>query len=124
MRALIIVIALVISACASPPPVALSAANQGSVSGFATAAFWGSWEFETAPAYTRLAALRHRAARAYLAGRIDVATARIIQGEADLARTALDASHRGKSPEPTSQQRAQLADAVAAIERAERLLEN
>lgn len=123
VRALILAAVLALSACATQPQATVRASAQGSVSGFATAALWGTWEVELAPAYTRLAALRHRAARALEAGRITVGTAEAIQASADLARSFLDASRRGHSTEPTPQQRTQLGAALGAIEHAEHLLE-
>lgn len=122
-RILIIAAALALSACAVQPATPLQAASHGNIAGFATIAQWGHWESELAPVYTRLAALRHRAARALDAGRIDVDTAIAIQATADRARAALDDSRRGPARDPTLLQRAQLAEAQRLIGVAENLME-
>lgn len=121
MRKTLIAIAaaVALAACASPVVTPIKAAAPASVSGFATLAVFGTWEMELAPAYTRLAAARHRAARALDAGHIDVDTAEVIQQSADQARRLLDDSRRGSAQTPTLLQRAQLAEAqrlIAALE--------
>lgn len=116
--------ALALSACASPVTVTQTkAAAPASVSGFATLAVFGTWEMELAPAYTRLAAVRHRAARLLDQGRINVATAQAVQDYADRARRLLDLSRRGNAAEPTLLQRLQLDQAAAHIADAEHLME-
>lgn len=120
---LVAVLAFSLSACATSPPTPLTATASSQTAGFATLALWGTWESELAPAYTRLAALRHRAARALQDGRIPVATAVEIQAAADEARSKLDASRRGHAAAPTAEQRALLAEARYALYQAERLLE-
>lgn len=122
-RALLIAAALALSACASQQVTPLQATSPSSVSGFATIAQWGTWEADLAPAYTRLAALRHRAARALDAGRINVDTAIAIQANADRARAALDDSRRGPARDPTLLQRAQFAEAQRLIGVIEHLME-
>jgi len=124
LRILLISLVLALSACTSAPPAPLKAAGQGSVAGFATLALWGEWESELAPAYTQLAVVRHRAAKALDAGKISVDTAIAIQQAADQARQLLDESRRGDAKEPTLLQRAQLAEAKRLIVTAETLLEN
>jgi hypothetical protein len=117
-------VAALLSACSTAPAVPLQATASSSVTGFATLALWGTWESELAPAYTRLAVLRHRAARALQDGRIAVATAIEIQASADQARAKLDASRRGHATEPTADQRMLLVEARHLIYRAEQRLEN
>lgn len=123
MRALIITIAaLALVACATPPATPMAGTASGSISGFATIARWGTYEMELAPAYTRLAALRHGAAQALSRGRITVATAIEVQEVADVARASLDAARRGNLDAPTDAQRAQLTSALQLIERGENLV--
>ena len=124
LRALLIAMVFALAACSSVPPVPLKAVGQSSFSGFATLALWGEWESELAPAYTRLAAVRHRAARQLDAGKVDVATAISVQQSADRARVLLDDSRRGDTKTPTLLQRAQLAEAQRLIASAEKLLEH
>lgn len=85
--------AFALTACTTPPtqPVA-SAASSGFVA-FGTLAPFGSFEMQLAPAYTRLAVLRHNAARQLTQGRITVSAAKNIQAMADAARSSLDAAH-------------------------------
>lgn len=119
MRILLIAFVMALSACSAAPAIPIQASGQNAVTGFATAALWGTWEADLAPAYTRLAALRHRAARQLTDGRIDVATAIAIQQTADQARTLLDQSRRGNATTPSPEQRAQLAEAQRLIAVAE-----
>lgn len=123
MRAILFVLALALSACASQPELTARATGSGQITGFATAAMWGTWEAELAPAYTRIAALRYRAARAFQAGRITRDTAIAVQAGGDRANALLDASRRGNRAEPTAQQRADLAAALGEIDQIESLLE-
>lgn len=124
MRALIVLmIAFALSACATPQSVPITAKSSGSVAGFATLARFGTYEMELAPAYTRLAALRHRAARDLDAGRITVDTAIAVQSLADQSRSKLDAARRGDMIAPTPEQRLLLADALVLMDQIERLLE-
>lgn len=109
---------------ADPPTTTPARAiAKGSVSGFATAALWGTWEEQLAPAYTRLAALRHQAALELTAGRIPVDRAQSVQSLANRARRALDASRRGDALDPTHDQRQQLDAAKALIAQGYALLE-
>lgn len=117
-------LAAALAACASAPPATpLAASGRGSLSGFATLALWGTWEMELAPAYTRLAAVRHRAAQRLDGGRLSVATAVEIQDLADRARANLDASRRGSQSDPGPAQKGALATAIRLIEQAEHTLE-
>lgn len=125
MRALLILIAAaLLAACALAPVQPIQAAAQGKVAGFGTLADFGSWEFELAPAYTRLAVLRHRAARQLDERRIALDVAVTVQDLADRARALLDLSRRGNAKQPTLEQRAQLSAAVLLIADAEALLGN
>jgi hypothetical protein len=123
LKAFIFALALALAGCASAPAAQVTASGGAGVTGFATLSLWGTWEMDLAPAYTRLAALRHRAARALIAEKIDVATAIEIQKTADKARALLDESRRGDLKTPTDQQRAGLAEALRLIASAEQLLE-
>lgn len=123
MRALILILCacVTLAGCAAPP-AGMQAKAAGGMTAFATLSEWGTWEFELAPAYTRLAAARHNAARLLDARRIDVATAVAVQALADQARALLDASRRGDAKHPTAEQRLQLDRARALIAEAESLL--
>ena len=121
----LIVCLLALSACASQPQtVGASATGRGGVVGFATLAEFGSWEYQLAPAYTRLAVLRHQAANALTAKRISVDVAVAVQATADEARSLLDASRRGNAKTPTDEQHLMYAEALAKIGVIETLLEN
>lgn len=109
MRALILIAALALSACATPNPIQ-PAPVQGRTVGIGTLAF-GAWEQETAPAYTRLAVLRHRATADLTSGRITKAQAQAIQATADRARDQLAMAVRGSNADPSPAQRAALAEA-------------
>lgn len=128
MRAIILVAAalaaiLVTPAIAEEVQVQGRAAAPGQIVGFATAAEFGTWEMELAPAYTRLAAMRHNAARLLNARQIPVALAIAVQDKADKARTALDQSRRGEAKHPTARQRQLLMEAKRLIAEAEATLE-
>lgn len=125
MRVILIALAAALmAACTSPAPIQpIEAIAQGKVVGFGTLADFGSWEFELAPAYTRLAVLRHRAARQLDERRIALPTAMAVQDLADRARALLDLSRRGNAMQPTVGQREQFAAARVLIADAEALLE-
>ena len=78
---------------------------------------------ELAPAYTRLAAVRHRAAKRLDGGRLSVEAAVAIQDLADRARAKLDASRRGSLTDPGPEQKGALAAAIRLIDQAEYTLE-
>lgn len=127
IRTLLIALALALSACSTTPattPAPVSATGKSGLVGFATISLWGTWESELAPAYTRLAVLRHNAARALDANRIPRSVAVQIQALADSARARIDTSRRGNAEQPTAAQRADLAEAKRLIESAEQLLES
>lgn len=92
MRHLTLLVAvLALSACAAPTtPLVTTPARDTGVIVTATLAPLGSFEWQVAPDYTRLATTRRLAARALTNGRISVATAEQVQAEADSARRALD----------------------------------
>lgn len=119
---LALVAALTLAACAAQPP--LSGAAPGRAQMVGTLASFGTFEMELAPAYTRLAVLRHRAAGRLTAGRIDVATARQVQAQADDARARLDAAHSATlAGQVPASARDNLAEARRLIEAGEALLE-
>lgn len=126
MRALVVLaLACFIAACATPPPptTALESKPQRTrLSGFATLCDEGSYSCRAAPVYTRLAQLRHNAARALEAGKIGVDQARAIQSRADVVRALLDngiaADKRGDAANATIN----LIEALSQIEKAERRL--
>jgi hypothetical protein len=126
MRAILFACALLLglTACSTAPtPAPLAASARGSISGFATLATFGTWEMQLAPAYTRLASIRHRAAAKLDARQITAATALAVQAQADQARAALDRSRRTDAGEPTPDQRAALAEALRFIDETQSLLE-
>lgn len=125
-RALILAIALALSACAAPvvtTPSPIKATAHGNVTGVATASLWGTWEAELAAPYTRLTVLVRRATRQLEKGQIDVVTALAIQHATDEAQRLLDASRRGPATNPTATQRLQLVEAIRWLDQAESKLE-
>lgn len=88
---ILIAAALALAACAGPTaPLSSVPARDTGVIVSATLAPLGSFEWQVAPDYTRLATTRRLAARALTNGRISIATAEQVQTEADAARSALD----------------------------------
>ena len=111
--------ALALAACATPAdPPQLAATGATGIIAAATLAEWGTVEMSLAPAYTRNAIARQRAARALGTGKISADTARQILAATDAARTALDAGRT--TPADLA---AHLATAAAATDHAEQLLE-
>lgn len=87
----LIALAFVVGCSSLDPPEALQPVpHKSGFTGFATLASSGTFEFATAPAWTRLAQLRHNAAAALRVQKISVATAREIQARADLVRTLIE----------------------------------
>lgn len=124
--ALFAALALLAGCAAAPPSPTLAAAPDGAGKSriFGTLASFGTFEMELAPAYTRLAVLRHRAASQLTQGRIDVAAARQVQAHADAARTLLDQAHSATlAGKVTDAARARLKEARERIEQGEKLLE-
>lgn len=125
MRLFILAAALALGACASqpaPPTLAGSGAASGIVL-FGTLAPAGSFEWQAAPAYTALAALRHRAARELRRGRIDAGTARETQRRADAVRRDLDSALAIERAGDRTMAGALLAAAARALKDAETYLE-
>ena len=118
-----ILLCFAVAGCASQPVQPVASAASGGITAFATLAPFGSFEMELAPAYTRLAMLRHNAARQLTQGRITVETAKGLQTKADEARKTLDAAHAwamdGKE-RPVA--RANLENAVILIKQAGEML--
>lgn len=121
---LALIAAISLAACAAQPATGLTGAAPGRVQMVGTLASFGTFEMELAPAYTRLAVLRSRAANRLTAGRIDVATARQVQALADDARARLDAAHSATlAGQVPASARANLAEAQRLIEAGESFLE-
>lgn len=118
MRALIVMaLCALMVGCGSLPSGIQGRAKGGPVM-FGSVAAFGTFEMQLSPAYTRLAVLRHNAARYLRDKRITVARAEFIQASADHARGLLDDAHAmtvdGK-PNPA---------AVAALQQAEQWIAN
>lgn len=94
MKIVLVAAALLLGACtATPKPVSdlgAGTAKVRSIEMYGTLAAVNSIEWKAAPAFTRLTALRARAAKRLTESRIDVATAREVQRRADAARRMLD----------------------------------
>lgn len=92
MRTLMIAaVAAVLSACAAPGAQLVSAPERDTgVIVVGTLAPLGSFEWQVAPDYTKLATTRRLAARLLTNGRITVQAAEQVQAEADAARRLLD----------------------------------
>jgi hypothetical protein len=108
-----LLIALFIDGCASPGPVPLSGATPAhppQLVAFATLAEKGTFSEAVAPAITRLALQRHRAAALLREGRITVDTAKEVQAQADQARALLETVYRSRTATPEA--RAALAQAA------------
>lgn len=119
---ILIAAALALAACAGPTaPLSSVPARDTGVIVSATLAPLGSFEWQVAPDYTRLATTRRLAARALTNGRISIATAEQVQTEADAARSALDEAVR-VAPTSRATAEALVAKARAGIARAQALL--
>lgn len=122
MKNLLILLAalMALTGCAAPSAPITGQASGGPVM-FGTLAAFGTFEMELAPAYTRLAVLRHTAARALRDKRITTKQAVDVQDMADTARRYLDEAHRltldGK---PNDDAKRMLRDAVWWIDEAEK----
>ncbi len=97
MRSLILaatlIAPLVLASCAQAPvQLASTPQRDTGVIAVATLAPLGSFEWQVAPDYTRLAVTRRLAARLLAQGRISVEVAEQVQVEADAARRLLDAA--------------------------------
>ncbi len=93
MRKTILLIMLLLAACASQPQAIQAKVKPADIGVFATLAESGTFEMELAPVYTQLAAARHSAAAQLRDGRISLADAVKVQQLADAARTALDGAY-------------------------------
>lgn len=118
MRALLIaLLAVALSACATPPApapaVPLAGHSSTGLVSFGTLAEFGTWEMSLAPVYTRLAGLIHRAARLKESGRLDADAEHSVRSKAIEAKALLDESKRGNRVEPTPTQRIKLDAAIA-----------
>ena len=128
MRNLMIAaLALLAAACTSMPPQPqkpqpIAAHSASGLVGFATLASFGTFEMESAPTYTRLAVLRHNAARALDKGRIPVAVAVAIQAGADEVRTKLTLATLLDAQKDSAGAKAKLDEAIRDIEQLERKL--
>ena len=119
---ILIAAAFALAACAGPTaPLSSAPARDSGVIVSATLAPLGSFEWQVAPDYTRLATTRRLAARALTNGRISIATAEQVQAEADAARRALDEAVR-VAPTSRATAEALVAKARAGIARAQALL--
>lgn len=119
---ILIVAALALAACAAPTaPLTSAPARDSGVIVTATLAPLGSFEWQVAPDYTRLATTRRLAARALTNGRISIATAEQVQVEADAARRALDEAV-ATAPRNRAVADSLVAKARAGITRAQALL--
>jgi hypothetical protein len=85
----------------------------------ATLASFGSFEFEAAPAFTRLASFRHRSAALARSGDIGVATLEQAISDGDRARVLLDKALAADRAHNSPQAHQFLDDAIAIINSAE-----
>lgn len=120
--ALVVAIAL-LSGCATQPAPISGKAYGGSVA-FGTLASFGTFEMELAPAYTRLAVLRHNAAKFLGDRKITRSNAQQIQETADRARFLLDEAHaQTLDGKPNAEAIEKLAKAKRLIQIGEQYLE-
>lgn len=121
----IIIAALLIAGCAAPTqPIEAAHAQQRDSGAFAVATLapFGSFEWQLAPGYTRLAVLRRQAARALDRHQIDLARAITVQARADAARRQLDDARAMSDRADKDGAERALAQALRAVEWAERAL--
>lgn len=122
---LVLAIVLSMSACATvektSQPIGAKPAT-GTIKGFATLASFGTFEMELAPLYTRLAVLRHNAAKHLRNGEISVDTAIEIQRRADLMRADLDKAKQLDLDKKTDDALYELAIVNIGLSTAERLI--
>lgn len=92
MKAALIVLALALAACSHKPAADLAGNAESDFGGYmvGTLASVDSFEFKTAPIYTRLAVIRHQAATSLRHHEITVEQAQSIQDQADQVRTLVD----------------------------------
>lgn len=119
------VLAILMIGCASTPkqPETLQAEQStGAITAFGTLATFGTFEMQLAPAYTRLAVLRHNAAQALKKGRIDVALAKKIQRAANNARVYLDQAKLADAKKEPDVAKSALNEGITKIQETEGLL--
>lgn len=110
-------IAMALAACVAAP--ANTGAVKSSFTGFATLSSVGTFEYEAAPTWTRMAQVRHNAARALTGKEITADIARRIQARADLARSLLNEAMAADKVGNRSAARDKLRWATAAVDDAE-----
>lgn len=115
--ALAVGLAVILAGCGSP--ALQPAPQQSAFTGFATLGTSGTFEWTAAPAWTRLAQLRHNAARALNKKQISVVNAKAIQARADQARAFLEDAAATDARGDRNKANDTLRWAVAAIESAE-----
>ena len=95
MKTLIIFITALffLAGCATPASPQVSGKGTSGTVVFGTLAAFGTFEMALAPAYTRLAVVRHNAAQALDRREISLSTAKTLQETADRARSLLDDAH-------------------------------
>lgn len=119
------VLAMLMIGCASTQEHAARLQVQestGAMVAFGTLATFGTFEMELAPAYSRLAVLRHNAANALRKGKISVEVAKKIQRGADLARVSLDQAKLADANMQPNYAHIALAQGMTQIETTEGLL--
>lgn len=122
-------VALALAACSSSPEktqAIIAAAQSEPLESFAvgTLAPVGSFEWQAAPAYTKLALLRHSAAKKLRAGEITVSTALDVQAAADGIRSQLDAAIAADAAKQSTEAAKLLIAAGVQLFAAEAALEN
>lgn len=96
--------------------------SSNAIVAFGTLASFGTFEMELAPAYTRLALLRHKAAQALKKGLINIDVAKKIQRGADHARVYLDQAKLADEKQQPNFAHIALAKGLTQIEQTEGLL--
>lgn len=112
----LVIAALALAACATAPEAPLPAARGLSGSYAAATLSWSPLEDALAPAYTRNAMLRERAARALTRGQITKARAIAVLEHTDRARAALDDARARRDLAPLTAARAAQDQAEEALQ--------
>lgn len=123
-KLILVAVVMVLAGCGTmgATPALQPAPVKTAFVGFATLASVNTFEWQAAPTWTRLAALRHNAARALGKQQITVDAAKSIQARADLARSFLDKATAADKRGNRNQAGDDLRWAIAAIEDAESTL--